>query len=177
MVGVESIGTRRCCSTAERLTITAARSNHGCRPFYVEGRFGPKSSPEKTEDAEVREPLQNCRHRPQDSLRADPSAQGPITTRKPGSEVAVRGVRIRVRGHLRDMIQAELGNLGRLESVLRCLAHSMEYQSSDDHELPYYPDIAEVACDLLKRSLADLDVLYDGYIPNPLLAGRKIELL
>jgi len=65
-----------------------------------------------------------------------PPAQGPITTRKPGSEVAVRGVRIRVRGHLRDMIQAELGNLGRLESVLRCLAHSMEYQSSDDHELP-----------------------------------------
>jgi hypothetical protein len=106
-----------------------------------------------------------------------PPAQGPITTRNPGSEVAVRGVRIRVRGRLRDMIQAELGNLGRLESVLRCLAHSMEYQSSDDHESPYYPDIAEVACDLLKRSLADLDVLYDGYLPNPLLAGRKIERL
>lgn len=106
-----------------------------------------------------------------------PPAQGPITTRNPGSEVAVRGVRIGVQGRLRDMIQAELGNLGRLESVLSCLAHSMEYQSSDDQELPYYPDIAEVACDLLKRSLADLDVLYDGYIPNPLLAGRKIELL
>jgi hypothetical protein len=106
-----------------------------------------------------------------------PPAQGPMTTRKPGSEVAVRGVRIRVRGRLRDMIQAELGNLGRLESVLRCLAHSMEYQSSDDPESPYYPDIAEVACDLLKRSLADLDVLYDGYLPNPLLAGRKIERL
>jgi len=106
-----------------------------------------------------------------------PSAQGPITTRKPGSEVAVRGVHIRMRGRLRDMIQAELGNLGRLESVLRCLAHSMEYQSSDDPESPYYPDIAEVACDLLKRSLADLDVLYDGYLPNPLLAGRKIERL
>jgi hypothetical protein len=34
-----------------------------------------------------------------------------------------------------------------------------------------------VACDLLKRSLVDLDVLYDGYLPNPLLAGRKIERL
>jgi hypothetical protein len=106
-----------------------------------------------------------------------PPAQGPMTTRKPGSEVAAGGVRIRVQGRLRDMIQAELGNLGRLESVLRCLAHSMEYQSSDDPESPYYPDIAEVACDLLKRSLVDLDVLYDGYLPNPLLAGRKIERL
>jgi hypothetical protein len=72
------------------------------------------------------------------------------------------------------MIQAELGNLGKVESVLRCLVHAMEYRSLDP-ESPYYPDIAEVACDLLKRSLADLDVLYDGYIPNPWLAGRKIE--
>ena len=95
-------------------------------------------------------------------------AQGPTTTCKPESAAAVRGVRIRVRGRLQEMIQAELGNLGRLESVLRCLAHSMEYQSSDDPESPYYPDIAEVACDLLKRSLVDLDVLYDGYIPSPL---------
>jgi hypothetical protein len=110
------------------------------------------------------------------SAPTTPPAQGPIT-RTPGSEVAARGARIRVRGRLQEMIRAELGNLGRLESVLRCLAHSMEYRSSDDHESPYYPDIAEVACDLLKRSLVDLDVLYDGYLPNPLLAGRKIERL
>ena len=106
-----------------------------------------------------------------------PHAQGPAIPGRPGSEVAGRGARIRVRGRLQEMIRAELGNLGRLESVLRCLAHSMEYRSSDHHESPYYPDIAEVACDLLKRSLVDLDVLYDGYIPNPLLAGRKIERL
>jgi hypothetical protein len=110
------------------------------------------------------------------SAPTPPAHQDPMT-RKPGSEVSGRGVRIRVRGRLRDMIQAELGNLGRLESVLRCLAHSMEYQSSDAPESPYYPDIAEVARDLLKRSLADLDVLYDGYLPNPRLAGRKIERL
>jgi hypothetical protein len=105
-----------------------------------------------------------------------PHAKGPATPGRPGSEVAERGARIRVRGRLQDMIQAELGNLGKVESVLRCLAHSMEYRSLDP-ESPYYPDIAEVACDLLKRSLADLDVLYDGYIPNPWLAGRKIERL
>ena len=106
-----------------------------------------------------------------------PPAQRPMTTRNPGPEVAGRGVRIRVQARLREIIQAELGNLGRLESVLRCLAHSMEYQSSEDPESPHYPDIAEVACDLLKRSLVDLDVLYDGYIPNPPLAGRRIERL
>ena len=106
-----------------------------------------------------------------------PHAPGLATPGRSGSEIAGRGVRIRVGGRLRDMIQAELGNLGRLESVLRCLAHSMEYQSSEDPESPYYPDIAEVACDLLKRSLVDLDVLYDGYLPNPLLAARKIERL
>jgi hypothetical protein len=72
------------------------------------------------------------------------------------------------------MIQAELGNLGKVESVLRCLAHSMEYRSLD-LKSPYYPDIAEVACDLLKPSLVDPDAPYDGYIPSPLMAGRRIE--
>jgi hypothetical protein len=106
-----------------------------------------------------------------------PHVQGPATPGRPGAEVAGRGVRIDMQECLRDMIQAELGNLGRLESVLRCLAHSLEYQSSKDPESPYYPDIAEVACDLLKRSLVDLDILYEGYLPNPQLAGRKIERL
>jgi hypothetical protein len=72
------------------------------------------------------------------------------------------------------MIQAELRNLGRAESVLRCLALSMDTQPLDP-ESPYYPDVVEVVGDLVKRSLVDLDVLYDGYLPNPLMAGRKIE--
>jgi hypothetical protein len=100
-------------------------------------------------------------------------AQGPITL-KPGSAVAGRGARVRVRGRLQEMIQAELRNLGRAESVLRCLALSMDCEPLDP-ESPYYPDVVEVVDDLVKRSLVDLDVLYDGYIPNPLMAGRKIE--
>jgi hypothetical protein len=103
-----------------------------------------------------------------------PPAQGPLTTRTPGSEVAVRGARIRVRGRLQEMIRAELFNLEKAEAVLRCLALSMDSMSLDD-ESPWYPDVVEVAGDLVKRSLADLDALYDGYIPNPLMAGRKIE--
>jgi hypothetical protein len=103
-----------------------------------------------------------------------PPAQGPITTRKPGSEVAVRGGRIRVRGRLQDMIRAEMFNLEKAASILRCLVLSMDTRSVD-REPPYYPDVVEVAGDLIERSLADLDVLYDGYFPNPLLAARKIE--
>jgi hypothetical protein len=105
-----------------------------------------------------------------------PLAQGPITTRKPGSEVAVRGARVRVRGRLQDMIRAEMFNLEKAASVLRCLVLSMDTRSVDA-EPPYYPDVVEVAGDLIERSLADLDVLYDGYLPNPLLAARKIERL
>lgn len=104
-------------------------------------------------------------------VQARPHVKGSTTPGRPGSEIAERGSRIRVRGRLRDMIQAELRNLGRVESILRCLALSMEYESLDP-ESPYYPDVVEVAGDLIKRSLVDLDVLYDGYIPNPLLAAR-----
>jgi hypothetical protein len=61
-------------------------------------------------------------------------------------------------------------------SVLRCLGLSMETRS-EHGQLPNYPNVVEVAGDLIERSLADLNVLYDGHIPNPLLAGRKIERL
>jgi hypothetical protein len=37
--------------------------------------------------------------------------------------------------------------------------------------------VVEVADELIERSLADLDVLYDGYLSNRQLAGRKIERL
>jgi hypothetical protein len=112
---------------------------------------------------------------PKSSKRADTPSQGPFLIHKQGSEVAVRGARFGVCAGLKDVIHAELGNLGRLESVLRCLAHSMDYQSTDDSDPPDYPDVAQVACDLLKRSLADLELLFDGYLPDPPLAGRKTE--
>jgi len=111
---------------------------------------------------------------PKAANRAKAPVQDPTTTRKPGSEVVGRGARIRVRGRLQDMIRAEMFNLEKAASVLRCLVLSMDTRSVEG-ELPYYPDVVEVAGDLIERSLADLDVLYDGHIPNPLLAGRKIE--
>lgn len=114
------------------------------------------------------------RRRP--STAPTPPAQGPIKTRTPGSEVAARGARVRVRGRLQDMIRAEMFNLEKAASILRCLVLSMDTRPVDG-ESPSYPDVVEAAGDLIERSLADLDVLYDGYLPNPLLAGRKIERL
>jgi hypothetical protein len=70
------------------------------------------------------------------------------------------------------MIQAELRNLGRAESVLRCLALSMDYEPLFESQAPYYPDVVEVVGDLVQRSLVDLDALHDGYIPNPLMVAR-----
>jgi hypothetical protein len=115
------------------------------------------------------------RRKTQPAQASGPHAKDPAAPGKSGSFlVAERGTRIRVRGRLQDMILVELGNLGRVESVLRCLALSMEYETMGI-ESPYYPDVVDVAGDLVKRSLADLNVLYDGYLPNPLMAGRKIE--
>lgn len=90
-----------------------------------------------------------------------------------GFQTAERGLRIRVQGRLRELIQVELSNLERAESVLRCLALSMDSMSLGPS--PYFPDVVDVAGDLVARSIVDLNVLYDGRIPNQLMAARKVE--
>jgi hypothetical protein len=141
----------------------------------VKIRSGRNPAP-KTETPKTPKRAKTAAQRRKIRSVSTPPAQGPITARTPGSEVAVRGARIRVRGRLQDMIRTEMLNLEKAASVLRCLVLSMDTQL-EDGEPPYYPDVVEVAGDLIERSLADLDVLYDGYLPNPLLAGRKIERL
>src|ERR1700679_424437 len=88
---------------------------------------------------------------PKAANRAKAPAQGPTTTRTLGSEVAVRGTRIRVRGRLQEMIRAEMFNLEKAASVLRCLVLSMDCEPLAP-ESPYYPDVVEVAGDLIERS-------------------------
>jgi hypothetical protein len=39
----------------------------------------------------------------------------------------------------------------------------------------YFPDVVEVAGDLVQRSIVDLDQLYDGRIPDLLMAALKVE--
>lgn len=103
-------------------------------------------------------------------------AQAPKAAPPPdrqGTQTAERGLRIRVRGRLKTLIQAELLNLERAESVLRCLALSMDAMSLGP--TPYFPDMVHVAGDLVERSIVDLSVLYDGRIPDQLMAARKME--
>jgi hypothetical protein len=59
---------------------------------------------------------------------------------------------------LRDAIEAERGRLTKAESLLGCLAISMEYEDcSGQNDGPYYPDVAQVACDLIRQTIDGLD--------------------
>jgi hypothetical protein len=76
--------------------------------------------------------------------------------RKSGSAEHVYGVPV-PKG-LHDAIEAERGNLSKAESLLGCLMIAMEYET-DSMTAPYYPDVAQVARDLVRQSINGLDSL------------------
>jgi hypothetical protein len=59
---------------------------------------------------------------------------------------------------LYEAIETERGNLSKAESVLGCLVISMEYEA-DSVNRPYYPDVAQLARELVKQSINGLDSL------------------
>ncbi|HEX4241143.1 MAG TPA: hypothetical protein VHZ53_07030 [Steroidobacteraceae bacterium] len=59
---------------------------------------------------------------------------------------------------LHEAIETERGNLSRAESLLGCLAISLEHQA-DAAEPPYFPDVAALARELVKQSINGLDAL------------------
>ena len=59
---------------------------------------------------------------------------------------------------LHEAIEIERGNLSKAESVLGCLAISMEYEA-DAVNGPHYPDVAQLARDLVRQSIDGLDSL------------------
>lgn len=59
---------------------------------------------------------------------------------------------------LHEAIEGERSNLSKAESVLRCLTISMEYDS-DSADKPYYPDVVQLACQLVRQSINGLDSL------------------
>ena len=65
-------------------------------------------------------------------------------------------MRIPVEFH--EAIETQRGNLAKAESVLGCLVHSLEYQA-DSIDRPYYPDVVELARELVKQSINGLDSL------------------
>jgi hypothetical protein len=59
---------------------------------------------------------------------------------------------------LHEAIEIERGNLSKAESVLGCLAISMEYET-DSVNGPYYPDVAQLAREMVRKSINSLDSL------------------
>jgi hypothetical protein len=59
---------------------------------------------------------------------------------------------------LHDAIETERGNLSKAESLLGCLAIAMEYET-DSVKGPYYPDVAQLARELVRQSINGLDSL------------------
>jgi hypothetical protein len=59
---------------------------------------------------------------------------------------------------LHEAIEIQRGNLARAESVLGCLVTSMEYETESANK-PYYPDVAQLARELVRQSINGLDSL------------------
>jgi hypothetical protein len=63
---------------------------------------------------------------------------------------------------LQEAIDAERDNLSKAETLLGCLAISMEHGNWDHEDevaQPYYPDVARMARDLVRQSINALDAL------------------
>ncbi len=60
-------------------------------------------------------------------------------------------------------IETERDNLSRAQSLLGCLKIAMEYGETT-HKGPYYPDVAEIAHEMLRKSINALDPIN---LPKP----------
>jgi hypothetical protein len=69
----------------------------------------------------------------------------------------------RIRGAFREFLESERGFLSEAQSLLMCIAQSMD-DSTHPSSGPYYPDVVGLASNLLGRRAADLDEM--------LLVGR-----
>jgi hypothetical protein len=80
--------------------------------------------------------------------RQDPVGQEPLPAKHP------YGVPVPER--LQEAIAAERDNLSKVEALLSCMVVSLEYQN-DPLEGPYYPAVAQLARELVARSIDGLD--------------------
>jgi hypothetical protein len=60
---------------------------------------------------------------------------------------------------LLETVEQERANLSRAESLLECLRIAMEYESQSTTR-PYYPDVAQIAHELVHKSVNALDPIY-----------------
>jgi hypothetical protein len=60
-------------------------------------------------------------------------------------------------------IETERDNLSRADSLLGCLVIAMEYGETM-HKGPYYPDVAQIAHEMVRKSISALDPIH---LPRP----------
>jgi len=77
---------------------------------------------------------------------------------------------------LYDAIETERANLSTAESVLGCLAIAMEYEADSDNG-PYYPDVAQLARELVRKSINGLDslTLQQRLLRNKIKEGPELS--
>jgi hypothetical protein len=71
---------------------------------------------------------------------------------------------------LHEAIEIERDNLSKVESILACMAVSMEHET-DPLTSPCYPDLAQIARELVDRSINGLD----PFVLKQRLLGNKVE--
>ena len=81
-----------------------------------------------------------------------------VTRRKTKTRSGKHAYGVPVPLGLHEAIEVERGNLSKAESLLGCLVTSMEYEA-DSANRPYYPDVAQLARELVKQSINGLDAL------------------
>jgi hypothetical protein len=81
---------------------------------------------------------------------------------------ALSGVQLNL---LLKAIETERGNLSRADSLLGCLIIAMEYGETM-HKGPYYPDVAQIAHEMVRKSISALDPIH---LPNPSRGKVKEE--
>jgi hypothetical protein len=95
-----------------------------------------------------------------------------MTLRQSVSKVTRRQSRLSVKGRAAshasavsipepvcEAIEVERDNLSKAESILGCLVIAMEYGNRADNSGPYYPDVAQIARELVRKSINGLDSL------------------
>ena len=114
-----------------------------------------------------RQPPSKARHPQNRSLKASDDRQDSLRQK---AHSAKHPYGLPVPEGLQEAIAAERDNLSKVESLLACMAVSLEYQN-DPLEAPYYPAVAQLARELVARSIDGLD----PFVLRQRILRNKIE--
>jgi hypothetical protein len=100
-----------------------------------------------------RQPPSQARQAQNRPPKASADRQDPLSEKRPAVK---HPYGVPVPDRLQEAIAAERDNLSKVEALLSCMVVSLEYQN-DPLEGPYYPAVAQLARELVARSIDGLD--------------------